>query len=299
MQIGIDSFVETTVVAGTGLAPSPTQRVANLLEEMALADQVGLDVYGIGEHHREEYVASAPAVLLAAGAARTKNLRLTSAVTVLSSDDPVRLFQQFATVDLISGGRAEMVVGRGSFVESYPLFGYDLENYDEMFAEKLGLLLKLRTETKVQWKGEYRPSLTGQGVYPRPAQEVLPVWLGVGGSMNSFMRAGKLGLPLMIAIIGGEPHRFRLLVETYRDAWRRAGHPGEPKVGIHALGFVADSMEEAADLMFPAYARSFNKIGKERGWPPTTREHFDASRSPRGALVVGDKDTVAEKIFFM
>ncbi|WP_446744369.1 LLM class flavin-dependent oxidoreductase [Silvibacterium acidisoli] len=299
MQIGIDSFVEMTPDVETGQTISAEDRVRDLLEEIELADQVGLDVFGIGEHHREEFVASAPAVILAAAAARTKKIRLASSVTVLSSDDPVRVFQDFATVDLISHGRAEIVVGRGSFVESYPLFGYDLNNYDELFAEKLDLLLQLRDETKVTWSGKHRAALTGQGVYPRPVQQPLPVWLGVGGTPNSFARAGILGLPLIVAIIGGEPHRFRPLVELYREAGKRAGHAPETlKVGTHGHGFVADTTEQAADDLFPYYAHTFSKIGRERGWPPTTRAQFDATRGKTGALMVGDASAVAEKMLY-
>jgi probable LLM family oxidoreductase len=299
MQIGIDSFVETTPDPSTGLTIAPVDRVRDLLEEMELADQVGLDVFGLGEHHRKEFVSSAPAVLLAAAAARTKRIRLASAVTVLSSDDPVRVFQQFATVDLISGGRAEIVVGRGSFIESYPLFGYDLNDYDELFTEKLDLLLKIRENTQVHWSGKHRAALTGQGVYPRPVQNPLPVVIGVGGTPNSFKRAGTLGLPLAVAIIGGEPHRFRPLIEMYREAGRRAGHdPAKLTVGVHSPGFVADTTAQAADDLFPAYAYTFTKIGKERGWPPVTRAQFDAGRGAKAALIVGDPEAVAEKILY-
>jgi probable LLM family oxidoreductase len=300
MQIGIDSFVET--VTGTGRPESElgVQRVRELLEEVELADRVGLDVYGVGEHHREEYIASSPAILLAAAAARTKNIRLTSAVTVLSSDDPVRVFQDFATVDLISAGRAEIVVGRGSFIESYPLFGYDLQHYDELFAEKLDLLLKLREETRVQWEGKHRPSLTGQGVWPRPAQDVLPIRLGVGGTPASFARAGMLGLPLTVAIIGGEPHRFRPMIDLYRQAGLRAGHAPETlDVAIHGIGFVADSTEQAADDLWPYLSMAFTRIGRERGWPPTTRAAFDAQRSEQGAYFIGDPETVAKKMRYV
>jgi probable LLM family oxidoreductase len=299
MQIGIDSFVETTPDPHTGATISPTERLRDLLEEIELADQVGLYVFGIGEHHRKEYVASAPAVILAAAAARTKRIRLTSAVTVLSSDDPVRVFQDFATLDLISAGRAEIIVGRGSFIESYPLFGFDLDNYDELFAEKLDLLLNIRENTLVHWSGTHRAPLTGQGVYPRPLQSTLPIWIGVGGTPKSFARAGTLGLPLAVAIIGGEPHRFRPLIELYREAGKRAGHPAEQlTVAVHSHGFLADTTAQAADDLYPFYAETFNKIGKERGWPPTTRAQFDASRSPTGALLVGDPEAVAEKILY-
>ncbi len=300
MQIGVDTFAEMTPDAATGVTVTATERVRDLLEEVVQVEQVGLDLYAIGEHHREEYVAAAPAVLLAAAAARTERIRLASSVTVLSSDDPVRVFQQFATVDLISQGRAEIVVGRGSFTESYPLFGYDLNNYDALFAEKLDLLLKLRDATEVEWRGKFRAALTGQGVYPRPLQHPLPVWLGVGGTPNSFARAGSLGLPLMVAIIGGEPHRFRPLVEMYREAGRRAGfQPEQLKVGVHLHGFVAETTEEAADTLYPAHAYTFNRIGRERGWAPTSRTQFDATRGPKGALVVGDAETVAEKLLYV
>lgn len=300
MQLGVDTFVEMTPDAATGVLVTPTERVRDLLEEVEQTEQAGLDLYAIGEHHREEFVASAPAVLLAAAAARTRRIRLASSVTVLSSDDPVRVFQQFATVDLISQGRAEIVVGRGSFTESYPLFGYDLNNYDALFAEKLDLLLKLREQTEVEWTGRFRAPLTGQGVYPRPLQQPLPVWLGVGGTPNSFVRAGRLGLPLMVAIIGGEPHRFRPLVEMYRQAGERAGFaPEQLKVGVHMHGFVAETTEDAANTLYPAHAYTFNRIGRERGWPPTSRAQFDATRGPKGALVVGDPETVAEKLLYV
>ena len=297
MQIGIDSFVATNADPVTGIAPTPQQRLSDLLEEIALADEVGVEVFGIGEHHRGEFLDSAPTVLLAAAAARTKRIRLTSAVTVLSAADPVRVFQEFATLDLISQGRAEMIVGRGSFVEAFPLFGLALEDYDELFTEKLDLLLKLRESTNVKWSGQHRPALTGQGVYPRPLQNPLPVWLGVGGTPESFVRAGTLGLPLMVAIIGGEPHRFKPLVDLYRKAGARAGHPPEQlRVGLHCLGYVADTNAQAADEFFPGYAKAFTEIGKERGWPPVTRAQFNALLGPTGALHVGDPATVAEKI---
>ena len=276
------------------------ERLANLLAEIELADQVGLDVFGIGEHHREEFLDSAPAVILAAAASRTKKIRLGSAVTVLSAADPVRVFQEFATLDLISHGRAEIVAGRGSFVESYPLFGLKLEDYDSLFAEKLDLLLKLRDSTNVHWSGKHRAALTGQAVYPRPLQNPLPIWVGVGGTPASFVRAGTLGLPLMVAIIGGEPRRFRPLIDMYREAGRRAGHPADQlRVGLHAIGFVGDTTAEAADTFFPGYAHTFTEIGKERGWPPTTRAQFDALRGPTGALLIGDAATVIEKILYV
>src|SRR3954466_3752143 len=295
IQIGIDSFAAAH--DDTSRALSATQRLRNLIEEIEHADEVGLDVFGIGEHHRRDFLDSAPAVILAAAASRTKQIRLTSAVTVLSAADPVRVFQQFATLDLISKGRAEIVAGRGSFIEAFPLFGLDLQDYDSLFAEKLDLLLNIRENTHVHWSGQHRAALTGQGVYPRPLQNPLPVWLGVGGTPSSFIRAGALGLPLMVAIIGGQPHRFRPLIDQYRQAGLRAGHSRDQlKVGIHSLGYVADSSTTAEDEFFPGYARSFTEIGRERGWPPTTRAHFDAQLGPTGALLVGDPETVAEKI---
>lgn len=293
MQIGVDSFVATAKSGPTG----DVTRVQELLEEIVLADQVGLDVFGVGEHHRADYVSSAPAVLLAAAAARTKRIRLASAVTVLSSDDPVRVFQQFATLDLISQGRAEIIVGRGSFIESYPLFGLDLEDYDELAAEKLDLLLKVRAETSVRWSGKHRPALTGQGVYPRPFQTPLPVFIGVGGTPQSVERAATLGLPLIVAIIGGSPRQFRPLVDLYRETWRKAGHPADRLfVGIHNIGFLADTTEQARETFWPAYRDAFGKIGRERGWAPPTRPQFDAQCGPLGALLVGDAEQAAEKI---
>ena len=300
MQIGIDSFGAVISDPASGVTLSPVQRMDNLLEEIVLADQVGLDVFGIGEHHRSEFVDSAPVVILGAAATRTKNIRLSSAVTVLSAADPVRVFQEFATLDLLSHGRAEMVAGRGSSVEAYPLFGFDLEDYDSLFSEKLDLLLRIRENTHVHWTGKHRPPLTGQAIYPRPLQNPLPIWIGVGGTPASFARAGVLGLPLMVAIIGGEPRRFRPLIDLYREAGRRAGHSAEKLiVGLHAIGFLGDTTEEAADDFYPGYAHTFTKIGKERGWPPATRAQFDALRGPTGALLVGDADTVAEKILYV
>jgi probable LLM family oxidoreductase len=299
MQIGIDSFAAASTDAITGVTISPTERLRNLLEEIELADQVGLDIFGIGEHHRTEFLDSAPSIILAAAASRTRNIRLSSAVTVLSAADPVRVFQEFATLDLISGGRAEIVAGRGSFTEAFPLFGLKLEDYDAVFTEKLDLLLKIRDQAKVTWSGRFRPALNGQGIYPRPLQKKLPTWLGVGGTPQSFARAGSLGLPLMVAIIGGQPARFRPLVDLYREAGRRAGHaPESLKVGLHALGFLGDTTQQAADDFFPGYAQSFTEIGKERGWPPTTRAQFDATRGPTGALLIGDAETVAEKVLY-
>lgn len=299
MQIGIDSFAAAISDPGTGLTLAPVERIQNLLEEIRFADEVGLDVFGIGEHHRAEFLDSAPVVLLAAAAARTRNIRLTSAVTVLSAADPVRVFQEFATLDLISNGRAEIVAGRGSFIESYPLFGLRLEDYDSLFAEKLDLLLKIRESKVVHWSGKHRAPLAGQAVYPRPLQDPLPVWVGVGGTPASFVRAGMLGLPLMVAIIGGEPEAFRPLIDLYREAGIRAGHPPQSlKVGLHLIGFLSDTTAQAADDFFPGYAHTFTEIGKERGWRPTTRAQFDLLRGPKGALMIGDAETVAAKILY-
>ena len=296
-QLGVDSFAARSVSDSTDPGISGSESVHNLVQRIELADQAGLDVFGVGEHHRQEYLDSAPAVILGAAAARTQRIRLTSAVTVLSAADPVRVFQNFATLDLFSQGRAEIVAGRGSFIESFPLFGLQLEDYDSLFAEKLELLLQLRENEFVHWSGKHRPALTGQGVYPRPMQNPLPVWIGVGGTPESFARAGTLGLPLMVAIIGGETRRFRPLVDLYREYGKRAGHaPEKLKVGVHALGYVADTTQKAIDDFFPGYAKTFTKIGKERGWPPVTRAHFDAVRSEHGAAMVGNPEEVAEKI---
>jgi probable LLM family oxidoreductase len=297
MQLGLDSFAAAGLDPITGSKINPADRLGHLLEEIQLADEVGLDVFGIGEHHRTEYLDSAPVVILAAAAARTKRIRLTSAVTVLSAADPVRVFQEFATLDLLSRGRAEIVAGRGSFTEAFPLFGLDLHDYDSLFEEKLKLLLQLREQTEVHWSGEHRAALTGQSVYPRPLQEKLPIWLGVGGTPQSFVRAGLLGLPLMVAIIGGEHRRFRLLVDLYREAGQRAGHPAESlRVGVHSIGFLGDTTQQAADDFYPGYAHAFTAIGKERNWAPTTRAQFDVSRGPFGALLIGDAEAVAGKI---
>src|ERR1700677_3234637 len=297
MQIGLDSFAATASDPITGVTLSAAEQLRDLLIEIEHADQVGLDVFGIGEHHRSDYLDSAPTIILAAAAARTKRIRLNSAVTVLSAADPVRVFQEFATLDLISKGRAEIVAGRGSFTEAYPLFGLNLRDYDSLFSEKLELLLKIRENLHVHWSGKHRAPLTGQAVYPRPVQNPLPVWIGVGGTPASFVRAGTLGLPLMIAIIGGEPHRFRPLVDLYREAGLKAGHsPESLKVGIHAVGYVADSDSQAADDFYPGFARMFTDIGNERGWPPMRRTHYDAMLGPTGALIIGGVKTVVEKI---
>ena len=290
MELGIDSFASRE-------HEQPVDAIRHLLERIETADRVGLDVFGVGEHHRAEFLDSAPSVILAAAAARTKRIRLTSAVTVLSAADPVRVFQQFATLDLISQGRAEMVVGRGSFTESFPLFGLDFNDYDELFAEKLDLLLQLRAEERITWSGKFRPALNNQAVYPRPLQAEIPIWLGVGGTPESFVRAGLLGLPLMVAVIGGETHRFRQAVNLYREAGAQAGHaPEKLKVGLHSLGYVAPTREEAINDYFPGYAETFTRIGRERGWPPVSRERFDGQNGPTGALLVGDPDEVGEKI---
>jgi probable LLM family oxidoreductase len=296
MEIGVDSFATAFASPGSPVQ-EPSRLIGDLLSEIQVADQVGLDVFGIGEHHRKEFLDSAPAVILAAAAARTERIRLGSAVTVLSAADPVRVFEEFATLDLISKGRAEMVVGRGSFVDAFPLFGHKLDDYDELFEDKLGLLLKIRANTYVTWSGRHRPALTGQGVFPRPVQNPLPIWVGVGGTPESFVRAGALGLPLMVAIIGGQPRRFRPLIDLYREAGAAAGHPPEQlKVGLHMLGYVADSSRQAADEFFPGWAHTFTKIGRERGWPPVTRSQFDALLGPEGALLVGESEAVAEKV---
>ncbi len=300
MEIGVDSFAAAISDPVTGATVAPVDRMAQLLAEIELADKVGLEVFGIGEHHRAEFLDSAPAIILAAAASRTRKIRLTSAVTVLSAADPVRVFQEFATLDLISNGRAEIVAGRGSFIESFPLFGLQLEDYDSLFAEKLQLLLKIRENTHVHWSGKHRAALTGQAIFPRPLQNPLPIWVGVGGTPESFVRAGMLGLPLMVAIIGGEPHRFRPLIDLYREAGKRSGHQAEQlKVGLHMIGFVGDTTKEAADDFFPGYAHTFTEIGKERGWPPTTRKQFDALRGPKGALLIGDAETVVKKIIYV
>ena len=295
METGIDSFA--AAYDDSSIAVSPSDRLRNLIEQIEHADQVGLDVFGIGEHHRKEYLDSAPTVILGAAAARTQRIRLTSAVTVLSAADPVRVFQNFATLDLLSRGRAEMVVGRGSFIEAFPLFGLKLDDYDALFAEKLELLLKIRENEHVHWSGEYRPALTGQRVYPRPLQDPLPIWLGVGGTPESFVRAGALGLPLMVAIIGGETRRFRPLVDLYWEAGKEAGFSRDRlKVGLHSLGYVAATTQEAADDYFPGYARAFSSVGKERGWGPVSRAQFDAQLGPNGALLIGTAEEVVEKI---
>ncbi|MEX2526135.1 MAG: LLM class flavin-dependent oxidoreductase [Gemmatimonadota bacterium] len=297
MEIGIFSFGETRVDPVTGQQLDAGRRLRKLVEEAELADQVGLDIFGVGEHHRPDYAVSAPAVVLGAMAARTKRIRLTSAVSVLSSHDPVRVFQDFATLDLLSGGRAEIMAGRGSFTESFPLFGQELSEYDEIFAEKLELLLKLRASERVSWRGRHRPEIQQRAVFPRPEQDLLPVWLAVGGTPGSLVRAGTLGLPVAVAIIGGNPARFRPAVELYREAASRAGHDlCTLPVAISSHGFLADNSREAADLAYPPFSETMNRIGRERGWPPSGRSHFEADRTLDGALFVGDPEQVAEKI---
>lgn len=297
MEIGISTFVETTPDVQTGKVISHAQRIREVVEEIVLADQVGLDVFGVGEHHRKDYAASSPAVVLAAGASQTKRIRLTSAVTVLSSDDPVRVFQDFATLDGISNGRAEIMAGRGSFIESFPLFGYDLNDYNELFDEKLDLLLKICASEKVTWSGKHRPSLNNLGVYPRPVQNPLPVWIGSGGTPESVVRAGVLGLPLVLAIIGGSPRQFAPLVQLYKRAATRAGHDASKlPVASHSHGFIAEDNDTAADKFFPSTQQAMNVIGRERGWGYYDRSTFDAMRSFEGALYVGDPVTVAAKI---
>ncbi len=296
MEIGIDSFA-AMFSGNSSKAINDMDAMNQLLERIEHADQAGLDIFGIGEHHRKGFLDSAPTLILAAAAVRTKHIRLTSAVTVLSAADPVRVFQNFATLDLISHGRAEMVVGRGSSIEAFPLFGYNLQGYDDLFAEKLDLLLNIRKNEFVTWSGKFRPTLKNLPVYPRPWQNPLPIWLGVGGTPESFVRAGTLGLPLMVAIIGGETHRFRPLIDLYREAGKKAGYlPEQLKVGLHSQGYVASTTQQALDDFYPGYAAVMTKVGKERGWPPMTRSSFEAQVGPKGALLVGNVEEVAEKI---
>ncbi|UGB28923.1 LLM class flavin-dependent oxidoreductase [Metabacillus sp. B2-18] len=300
MEIGVSTFVETTPDLKTGKVISHAERIREVVEEIVLADSVGLDVFGVGEHHREDFASSSPAVILSAAASQTRNIRLTSAVTVLSSADPVRVFQDFATLDAISNGRAEIMAGRGSFIESFPLFGFDLKDYDELFEENLALLLKIRESEKVSWKGGHRPAIHNRGVYPRPVQDPLPVWIGSGGNSESVIRAGVLGLPLVLAIIGGMPVQFEPLVQLYKKAVAHAGHDiSKLTVASHSHGFIADTTEEAADKFFPSTQYVMNKLGKERGWSPYTRGSFDMARTLEGALYVGNPKTVAEKIIYL
>ncbi len=297
MHLGVDSFVSSVTDPSTGRVVGPAERIQHLLEEIALADRVGLYSFGIGEHHRSEYYDSAPPVILAAAAARSERIRLGSAVTVLSAADPVRVFQQFATLDLVSGGRIDLVVGRGSFTEAFPLFGLDLADYDALFSEKLDLLLRIRDRVEVTWSGRHRPALVRQSVYPRPVQDPLPIWVGVGGTPQSFVRAGLLGLPLMVAIIGGEPRRFAPLVDLYRRTGAEAGHPPDRlQVGLHVFGFVAETTRAAADTIYPGWQEMFATISRERGFAPPTREQFDVTAGRDGAFFMGDPQTVADKI---
>jgi probable LLM family oxidoreductase len=300
VEIGVSTFVETSPDVETGEVMSHAQRLREVVEEIVLADQVGLDVFGVGEHHRKDYAASSPAIVLAAAASQTKRIRLTSAVTVLSSADPVRVFQDFATLDGISNGRAEIMAGRGSFIESFPLFGYDLNDYDELFDEKLELLLKIRESEMVTWKGGHRPAINHLGVYPRPVQNPLPVWIGSGGNTESVIRAGLLGLPLVLAIIGGSPLQFAPLVQLYKKAAAHAGHDEmQLLVASHSHGFIAEETQVAADKFFPSTQASMNKIGRERGWGHYDRTSFDAACTFEGALYVGDPETVARKIIHL
>ena len=297
MEIGVDSFAAVDITQGVPTAQERVHALDELIDRIVFADAVGMDFFGIGEHHREEFLDSAPHMILAAAAARTKQIRLGSAVAVLSAADPVRVFQNYATLDLISSGRAEMVAGRGSFSESFPLFGFQFEDYDALFKEKLELLLQIRKEEVISWSGRFRAPLQNQRITPRPCQKKIPVWLGVGGTPASFVRAGQLGLPLMVAIIGGETHRFRPLIDLYRKAGQEAGFaPEELKVGIHSLGYVAETKDQAVEEYYPGYAYNFSRIGKERGWPPVTFERFAAQNGRTGALLVGDPEEVAEKI---
>lgn len=299
MELGIYSFVELTPDPHTGIKITETERFRNLLEEIELADQVGLDVFGIGEHHRPDYLVSSPAVVLAAAAMRTKTIRLTSAVTVLSSDDPVRVYQDFATVDQLSNGRAEIMAGRGSFIESFPLFGFDLEDYDELFDEKLRMLLKIRSSEKISWEGKHRPAIDDLGIYPRSAQDLIPVWIAVGGTPQSTVRAAVLGLPMALAIIGGTPDRFVPFVQLYRNTLKNIGKdPAVYKVSINSHGFIAEDSQQAMNDYFPPYADTMGRIGRERGWPPPSREQFEAECSPHGALFVGSPQQVIDKIMY-
>jgi probable LLM family oxidoreductase len=299
MELGLMTFADMEPEILSGRAVNAHQRLQDLMEEIKLADQLGLDVFGVGEHHRPDYAASSPAVILAAAAAITKNIRLSSAVTVLSSDDPVRVFQEFATVDLISGGRAEIMAGRGSFIESFPLFGYNLEDYDALFTEKLDLLLKLNKSEKLSWKGRFRPSLDNRGVYPRPYQSALPIWLAAGGTPASAVRAATLGLPLMLAIIGGMPEQFVPFINLYRETAKKAGRDlTELQIGINNHVYIGHDSQQAGDEFYPYYAKMMNRVGRDRGWSPLTRQQFDYSRAPKGALMVGSVQQVIDKILY-
>ena len=299
MEIGIYTFAEMTPDVATGKTISAHERINNLMEEIELADQAGLDVFAVGEHHRPDYAVSSPAVILAAAAIKTKQIKLSSAVTVLSSDDPVRVFQDFATIDLLSNGRAEIMAGRGSFIESFPLFGYDLQDYDELFSEKLDLLIKLNEEEKVNWQGKHRPSIKNRGVYPRPYQSRLPIWVAVGGTPESVLRAGRYGLPMALAIIGGMPARFVPLTQMYHDAYKKAGHAEDAmQLGINSHVFIADTSQEASDVFYPPYADVMTKLGQERGWSPVTRHQYETMRANEGALLVGSPQQVIDKILY-
>lgn len=299
MEIGVSTFVELTPDTATGKSISQHQRMKDLIEEVELMEQVGLDVFAVGEHHRPDFIASSPAVILAAAAAKTKKIKLSSAVTVLSSDDPVRVFQDFATVDLLSDGRAEIMAGRGSFIESFPLFGYNLNDYDELFAEKLDLLVELTKKEKISWKGKFRPAINNLGIYPRPVQPELPVWVAVGGTPQSVMRAASYGLPLAMAIIGGSPDNFAGLAQLYRNTYKKAGHDEQKlQLAVHSHGYIAETSQQAADEFYPSYNYVMTQLGKERGWQPMTRQAFDAMRSKKGALLVGSPQEVTEKILY-
>ena len=299
MEIGVYTFADLASDPATGQALTPHQRMRNLIEEAVLADEVGLDVFAVGEHHRPDYAVSAPAVVLGAIAEKTKNIKLSSAVTVLSSDDPVRVFQSFATVDLLSGGRAEIMAGRGSFIESFPLFGYNLNDYDALFSEKLDLLLQLNKSEKLSWKGTHTQTISNRGVYPRPYQASLPVWVAVGGTPESVVRAGEKGLPMALAIIGGQPARFAPFARLYRDVYGKAGHKlNSLQLGINSHTFLADTSQQAAAIFYPPYAAVMTQLGKERGWPPSNRQQFEQSISPEGALLVGSPQQVVDKILY-
>lgn len=299
MEIGITTFVENTPDPATGKLLSPQERMMNLMEEIELADQLGLDVFSIGEHHRPDFIVSSPAVVLAAAAVKTKNIRLSSAVTVLSSDDPVRVFQDFAHVDLLSKGRAEIMAGRGSFIESFPLFGNDLKDYDSLFAEKLDLLIQLNKSEKVTWKGKHRPSIDNRGVYPRPYQQELPIWVAVGGTPESVVRAANYGLPMALAIIGGMPERFVPFTDLYKETYQRAGHDlSKLQLAVNSHGYIADDSRQAADEYYGPYAYVMSRIGRERGWPPMNRQQFEMMRAPEGSLLVGSPQQVIDKILF-
>ncbi|MGH2784009.1 MAG: LLM class flavin-dependent oxidoreductase [Actinomycetota bacterium] len=297
MELGVYTFAQLEPGGSGDGAVSPEQRIHNLIEEIELSDQLGLDVFAVGEHHRPDFVVSAPAVVLGAAAVRTKTIRLSSAVTVLSSDDPVRVFQDFATVDLLSGGRAEIMAGRGSFIESFPLFGYDLEDYDSLFAEKLELLIEVQRSERIRWSGKHRPAINDLGVYPRPVQDRIPIWVAVGGNPDSAIRAGRLGLPMAIAIIGGMPERFKYFADLHRDAAQREGH-GRLPLSINSHGFIADTSQQALDDSFPSVSKVMNRIGRERGWTPMTRPQYEAAATLRGANFVGSPEQVIEKILF-